>query len=144
MRLSFKKLLAPVLVLSLAMLLIAGCTTGIEKKMGVIDMNKVIKQSPKAQEYQNQLDEKATEIQAEYETIDKNADLSDEEKEKQKSTVLQKFVDLKADLEDKLNKDIQKAVDEVAEDKDLDIIFQKQSVQYGGVDVTDEVIEKLK
>lgn len=141
MKISQKKLLVSLTILLLVLVLLAGCTTK-EQKIGVIDMDKVIQESPKAQEYQNQLDKKGAEIQEKYKIDDEN--LSDEEKQKMQEDALKEFVDAKKQLEDNLNKDIDKAVKEIADEKKLDVVFYKQSVRYGGEDITEEVINKLK
>lgn len=141
MKASRIKLLVALTVLVGAMLIFTGCTA--QQKMGVIDMNEVIKQSPKAQEYQNQLDKKGAEIQEKYKAIaDEN--VSADEKQKRQEEALQEFVAAKQDLEEKLNNEIEAAVKEVAEGKKIDIVFYKQSVRFGGDDITQDVINKLK
>lgn len=138
-----KKLLVVGSIFLLAISLMVGCTAGGDK-MGIVDMDKVVKESPKAQEYQNQLDQIGAEIQNEYKAIEEDKDLSEEEKKTRQEEVLQEFVTTKQDLEDKLNSGIEAAVKEIASEKNLEIIFYKHSVRYGGVDITQEVIEKLK
>lgn len=142
MKASQKKLLAALLILIAAMAVIAGCTPQGDN-MGVIDMNEVIKESPKAQVYQNELDQKGAQIQEKYKAIS-DQKLSEEEKQKQQEAALQEFIDAKKQLEDKLNSEIEEAVKTVAKEKKLDIVFYKQSVRYGGVDITQEVVNRLK
>lgn len=138
-----KRYLVVGMIFLLAMALLAGCSaTG--EKIGIVDMDKVVKESPKAQEFQNQLDEIGTEIQNEYKAIEENNDLNEEEKNTKKEEVLQRFVAAKQELEEKLNSAIETAVKEIASEKKLEVIFYKHSVRYGGVDITQEVIEKLK
>lgn len=138
-----KRYLVVGMIFLLAMALLAGCSaTG--EKIGIVDMDKVVKESPKAQEFQNQLDQIGTEIQNEYKAIEENNDLNEEEKKTKKEEVLQRFVTAKQELEEKLNSAIETAVKEIASEKKLEVIFYKHSVRYGGVDITQEVIEKLK
>lgn len=138
-----KRYLVVGMIFLLAMALLAGCSaTG--EKIGIVDMDKVVKESPKAQEFQNQLDQIGTEIQNEYKAIEENNDLNEEEKNTKKEEVLQRFVAAKQELEEKLNSAIETAVKEIASEKKLEVIFYKHSVRYGGVDITQEVIEKLK
>jgi len=52
-----------------------------------------------------------------------------------------------SDLEkarDKLRKDVEIAIKEVASQKKIDIVIDKQAVFFGGMDITDEVTKKIK
>ncbi|AZR73972.1 hypothetical protein BBF96_11565 [Anoxybacter fermentans] len=153
MRFSKMKFFIVLSILVLAVAVIAGCTFQ-ERRIGVIDMNRVIKESPRAQKYQNELDEKGAEIQEKYkfnEDIKEDKNLTEEQKlqkeeerRKRQEAALQEFIKVKKELEQKLNQEIEAAVKEVAKEKRLDIILYKQSVRYGGVDITQDVINKLQ
>lgn len=143
MRLSRNKLFMVLGIMILATLIFAGCTPEEEKKIGKIDLNRVIQESPKAQQYQQQLDERGAEIQNKYKAIS-DENLSDEEKLEMQKEAAQEFVQAKKELEDQLNAEIEKAIKEVSDEKNLSIVLIKQTVQHGGVDITQEVINLLK
>lgn len=143
MRLSRSKLFMVLGIMVLMTLIFAGCTPNEEKKIGKIDLNRVIQESPKAQQYQQQLDERGAEIQDKYKAIS-DEELSDEEKLEMQKEAAQEFVQAKKELEDQLNAEIEKAIKQISDEKNLSIVLVKQTVQYGGIDVTQEVINLLK
>ncbi|MCK4260063.1 MAG: OmpH family outer membrane protein [Halanaerobiales bacterium] len=145
MKRSSKKIFLAMSILVVLAMAIAGCTSSPGEKIGVIDISRVIKESPKAQEYQNLFEERGAEIQEKYNlTEDEVKNLSEEEKAEKQKAALQEFLDAKQELEDKLNDEISKAVEEVTKEKKLDIVFHNQSVKVGGIDITQEVINKLQ
>lgn len=143
MSISLKKLLVVLMVMAVAVILMSGCTTDPAKKMGIIDLDRVIKESPRAQSYQTQLDKRGAEIQNKYKEI-ADQKITPEDKQKRQEAALQEFIAAKKELEDKLNAEIETAVKAIAQEKKLDIVFFKQSVRYGGVEITQDVINKLK
>ena len=142
MKVSLKKLPVVLMVIALLVVLISGCSPK-PPKMGVIDMDQVIKESPRAQSYQVQLDKRGEEIQKKYKDI-ADQKITPEEKQKKQEAALQEFIAVKKELEDKLNAEIENAVKAVANEQKMDIVFYKQSIRYGGTDITREVIDRLK
>lgn len=143
MKASGKRILAALTVMALAVMIFAGCTPK-APRLGTIDMYRIIQESPKAQEYQKQLDARGTEIQEKYKKISDDSRLSAEERQKQQDAAREEFVAAKAELEDQLNAEIEEAVKAIAKEKKMDLVFFKQSVSYGGEEITQEVIDRLK
>lgn len=140
-----KKIVIAFSILVLATFVFAGCTTTPEeKKIGKINIDKVIKESPKAQEIQNQLDKESERIRDKYNFDEEDQDLNEEEKKANQQKAIQEFVKVKQDLEKELNDKIETAIKGIAEEQNLDIVLYEQSVKYGGIDITQDVIEQLQ
>ncbi|MBM7622918.1 OmpH family outer membrane protein [Sporohalobacter salinus] len=130
------------LLIGLAVLILfTGCTQ--QSKVAVVDMQKIVENSDRIQDYQQQLDKKLKELQTEYKTKLNNID--DEEKLKVKrEEAYQKSQKIKSDIESKVKADIQKVISEIAKEQEIDVVLNKNDVKYGGVDITDQVIKALK
>lgn len=111
-------------------------------RVGVIDIERIVRESPKAQAYQKQLADKLEELRkrAERET----ANLEPEQKEEKEREIYQEYLELKQDLEGRLEKEINEALKEVVQQRNIDVVIYQESVRFGGVDVTDPIIKKLK
>lgn len=133
--------------------------------VGYIDTNSVIQKYPetaKTQQYleikksemQKILDEARKKIEAKAEEVDKKGDkATDKEKadlEAEKTNFKVKYEEMQQSLDqvqytmfEKLKSDINLAIKEVAKEKKLDIVLDKQVVYYGGTDISDDVAKFL-
>ncbi len=131
------------LVLALALLLmiiVAGCSAG-PSNIGILDMEKVLNDSERAQELQQELLTRGDQLQQDYDRIEE--DLTGEEKETEQNKIYQEYLNSKQSLEVKLNQEINEILSRLSEEKDLDIVVYKNDVYYGGIDITDQVISRL-
>lgn len=122
-------------------LLLGGCSTG-PGGVGVLDVNKVMSESPKVKQLQEQLNTKAKELSDQLEK-DK-AGLSQEEFQKRQETAYGSFLQVKQDLEGQVDASIKQALEQVAKEKKLGVILYKSSVAQGGIDVTEDVLKKMQ
>ena len=129
-----------IFVLLIALLLFSGCAR--EVGLGVLDMERVIEEAPRARHYQEQLDEAGQEIEERYD--EGMSEMSTEERMVRQEEAYQEYTEVRNELEDRLNREIERAVSDVAEEKGLDIVFYNKAVSFGGQDITDLVIEKLE
>ncbi|EAX46466.1 outer membrane chaperone Skp (OmpH) [Thermosinus carboxydivorans Nor1] len=136
-----KLILAAVLVFAVALLL-GGCAGVGQQGVGVLDVNKVMAESPKVKQFQEQLNAKGKELSDQLEK-DK-ASLSPEEFQKRQEAAYGEFLKTKQDLESQIDASIKQALDQVAKDKKLGIVLYKNGVAQGGIDITDEVIKKMQ
>lgn len=129
------------IVIFSAALLLAGCgaNTG---GVGVLDVNKVMTDSPKVKQFQEQLNSQGKELSDKLEK-DK-ASLSPEEFQKRQEAAYGEFLKSKQDLEAQVDATIKQALDQVAKEKKLGVILYKNGVAHGGTDVTDAVIQKMQ
>jgi len=135
----FPRLISSLLLFSMIFFL-AGCER--EVGLGVVDLDRVLEEAPRAIYYQDKLDEEGREIEDRYQ-VDSD-DISNEERLALQEQAYQEYQAVKDELEEKLNNEIERAVKEVAEQENLDIIFYKQAVSFGGQDITEQVVERLQ
>jgi outer membrane protein len=136
-----KSLLLAVAVIVAAALLLGGCSTG-PGAVGILDVNKVMSDSPKVKQFQEQLNTKAKELSDQLEK-DK-ASLSADEFQKKQEAAYGDFLKIKQDLEGQVDASIKQSVDAVAKEKKLGVVLYKNSVAQGGTDITDEVIKRMQ
>ncbi len=136
-----KSLLFAVAVIVAAALLLGGCSTG-PAAVGILDVNKVMSDSPKVKQFQEQLNTKAKELSDQLEK-DK-ASLSADEFQKKQEAAYGDFLKIKQDLEGQVDASIKQSVEAVANEKKLGVVLYKNSVAQGGTDITDEVIKRMQ
>ena len=136
-----KSLLLAVAVIVAATLLLGGCAGG-ASAVGILDVNKVMSDSPKVKQFQEQLNTKAKELSDQLEK-DK-ASLSADEFQKKQEAAYGDFLKIKQELEGQVDAAIKQTVDAVAKEKKLGVILYKNSVAQGGTDITDEVIKRMQ
>ncbi|MDR7866213.1 MAG: OmpH family outer membrane protein [Sporomusaceae bacterium] len=136
-----KSLLLAVAVIVAAALMLGGCSSG-PGAVGILDVNKVMSDSPKVKQFQEQLNTKAKELSDQLEK-DK-ASLSADEFQKKQEAAYGDFLKIKQDLEGQVDAAIKQSVDAVAKEKKLGVILYKNSVAQGGTDITDEVIKRMQ
>ncbi|ADL13684.1 OmpH family outer membrane protein [Acetohalobium arabaticum] len=130
------------LLIGLTVLVLAtGCAQ--QDKVAVVNMQEIVKKSSRIQNYQEQLDNKLQNLQTEYESELENIE-NEEKLEQKRQEAYQESQEIKSKIESKVKKDIQKAIAKVAEDNRIDVVLDQNNVKYGGVDITDKVIETLK
>lgn len=121
-------------------LLVAGCS-GKTATVGVVDLEKVMKESPKVKTLQEQLTTKGKAIQDELDNDQKS--MSKEDFDKKQQAKYGEFMQLRQDLESQVEAAMKQSMEEVAKEKSLGAILYKQGVAQGGVDVTDDVLKKM-
>jgi outer membrane protein len=114
-----------------------------EEKVGGLDPGKVLSGHPLFEQAREQLNTIADKKQQEVKTaIDKETD------NKKKQELFQKMNQELATEEQKLMqplfKDINIAIRKVAADKNVTVVVDKAALLYGGVDITDDVLQELK
>ncbi len=130
-----------VVLVFVAGLALAGCNAG-QATVGVLDVNKVMSDSPKVKGFQDQLNAKGKELSDQLEK-DKPS-ISAEEFQKRQEAAYGEFLKTKQDLESQIDTTIKQAIEQVSKDKKLSVVLYKNSVAQGGTDITDEVIKKMQ
>ncbi|GMB01310.1 OmpH family outer membrane protein [Pelosinus sp. IPA-1] len=121
--------------------LLGGCMSSGDN-VGVIDVNKVMTDSPKVKQFQDQLNTKGKELSDQLEK-DK-ASLSPADFQKKQETLYAEFMKTKQDMEGQIDASIKQTLDGIAKNKKLSVILYKNGVAQGGTDITDEVIKQLQ
>ena len=80
---------------------------------------------------------------AQKEINEKSANMSEKEKQEYYQQTMERLQHQNADLMEPVNKQIEDAVKAVADAKGLSVVLNKDTVVYGGTDITQDVIKKL-
>ena len=120
--------------------ILAGC--GNEETMGTVDMNKVMQQSTRAKTMQQQMEQKRDEINA---RLDKEKQSLSAEDFKTKQDAAQQEWSVYSQSQQKQFISYAEAqMATIAKDKKLGVVVVKDAVHQGGVDVTDDLIQKMQ
>lgn len=116
-------------------------------RIGVIDVSIVMQQSPQVREFQRQLNEKGKELTNQLQVEKPN--LSAEEFKKKQEVAYADFLRVKVDLEKQIDEKVKQAIVKVAKEKNLIMVIYKNSIIFGGtnvtqVDITQDVINNIE
>lgn len=122
--------------------LTGGVASAASSAIGVIDYRQVLSQHPGGEAFKSQMQQEVTTAQADFEA--KSASMNDEQKAAYMQQTQQRLAQKEADLMEPILKQVEAAVKAVAEAKGLSVVITKEAVVYGGQDITQDVIKKLK
>ena len=81
--------------------------------------------------------------QAQQEFNEQSANMSDQEKQAYYQQTMERLQQQNTDLMEPVQKQVEDAVKAIAEAKGLSVVLNKDTVVYGGTDITQDVIKKL-
>lgn len=111
----------------------------VEPKIGVIDMNQLLKESSRAEELQSNLEEVSRELEEKYEEVNgEDTDIAE-----RKNQIQIEYNQSKQEIEEQLNNEIEMVIDEINQNNKYSVILYKERVYHGGKDITQKVIELL-
>lgn len=122
-------------------LLAVGCS-GRNAAFGVVDIKKVEAEAPAVKTIREDLQKKAKELQEQLEK--ETAGKSQEEAEKIAKDKSAQMQVASSEAQSKLKASLDTALTEVSKEKNLSAVLVKDAVPSGGVDVTEDVIKKMK
>jgi len=133
------------ILLSLALLLI--CSSAVlasaNEKIGVIDSQKIIFQHPRFEAVTKQLQQISQKKENEMKmAVDKESDQN--KKAQIFNTKRNGFAQEEAKLMQPIFQEAQVAVRTVARLKGVTVVIEQSAVYFGGIDITDDVIQELK
>ncbi|MDR7595569.1 MAG: OmpH family outer membrane protein [Armatimonadota bacterium] len=127
------------LVVVVSTFLLAGCG---RPAVGVVDTQRVLNESVLALSYQKQLNDReklmAAELSIAAQRLDRRA------LEQQRLAYLRELQQLRAELEERLNRRLREVVEEVARKERVRVVLVRSAAVVGGKDLTDQVLEKLR
>lgn len=132
--------LVVILMLVFATALLGGCSSS--GNVGVIDVNKVMTDSPQVKQFQDQLNAKGKELSDQLEK--EKATLSPADFQKRQEALYAEFMKTKQDMEGQIDSSIKQTLEGISKDKKLSVVLYKNGVAQGGTDITDEVIKRLQ
>lgn len=122
-------------------LLACGCS-GRNAAFGVVDIKKVESEAPAVKTIKEDLQKKAKELQDQMQKETEGK--SREEAEKIVNDKRAQMQVASSEAQNKLKASLDTALAEVSKEKNLGAVLIKDAVPAGGVDITDEVIKKMK
>lgn len=125
--------------LLLAAVLLGGCA---RTRPGIVDTDRILEESVTALRYQKELDDRERQRAFDLDMLAPR--VSKEELSRQRAEYLRELEQLKRDYEEKLNKDLRTATEAVARQQRLSFVVVKSLAPYGGKDITQDVIERMK
>ena len=134
-----KKVLACLMIA--CALLAVGCS-GRNAAFGVVDIKKVEAEAPAVKTIREDLQKKAKELQEQLEK--ETAGKSQEEAEKIAKDKSAQMQVASSEAQSKLKASLDTALTEVSKEKNLSAVLVKDAGPSGGVDVTEDVIKKMK
>lgn len=130
------------LVMIISATLLAGCGADKPSTIGIVDMQKVMADNPKIKQMQEQLNAKAQELTANLEK--EKATLKPEEFQQKEQAAYASFMQMKQEFEAQIETQTKKVLEEVAKEKKLGAVIYKNGMAWGGIDVTEDVLNKLQ
>ena len=129
------------LLLTVLMTALAAAACG-GPRIGVVDSQRILSESVLALTYQRDLDEREKAMAADLRLL--IGQLAPQELEARRQLHLRDLTALKRELEGRLNDRIRKEIAEVARRRRLRVVFVKGATSVGGIDITQDVIDRLK
>ncbi len=124
-----------------AAMLVAGC--GGEEKVGVVDFERVVKESGQSQQIAKDIAAKQNEIITRLEEAQANSSLSEEEFAQKEQEAKRELMIFQMSKQQQFEALIQSQAALIAKDKKLGAILHDKAVHYNGEDITDELLTRL-
>lgn len=111
--------------------------------IGTVNLARIVDESPRAQELSELLSKRYNELITQFnlgtEPTEEDVDRAERER-----LAYSQYLAYRQELEQKFQEEVDRAVREVAKDKRATVVVDDDVVRYGGTDLTDEVIKRLK
>lgn len=120
--------------------MLSGC--GSEDKIGTVDMTRIQQEAPLMQQYKQKTEDKQKAVEEELKQA--QATMSPEDFQKKQAQAQQELNIFGASMQRQFMSDIQSKLGEIAKEKKVGIVVVKEAVPQGGIDVTDDLIQKLQ
>lgn len=126
----------------LTLLVLAGCSTPEPEKIAFLNMEKILDDSYRAQQLTEKLVDIGNDLEVKYNQKQKELGKG-KDGEEELDRISQEYLDNKQRLEGLLNQEITDIISEVAGEKNISTVLYDETIYYGGLDITDEVIQRL-
>jgi len=118
---------------------VSGCSG---PAIGVVDSRRILNESLPALTYQRQLDDRERAMATDLRLL--AGRLSQADLDARRQNHLRELQELKQELESRLNEQVRKAVEEVAQARRIRVVLVKEAAPIGGIDVTQDVLDHLR
>ncbi|WP_182187772.1 OmpH family outer membrane protein [Pectinatus frisingensis] len=139
--------IAAVFVLSIVAIGVSQYDTGMasaasSSNVGVVDYRQLVSSSPQLAQVRQQLQDEQKKAEDDFNA--KAATMSDQEKSDYAGKVREDMLKKQKELLDPIMETVKANVQSVADAKGLAVVLDKNSVIYGGQDITQDVMNKMK
>ena len=110
--------------------------------IGVVDTQRVLNESVRALQYQKELDDREKQMVAELAAI--TTQVSKADLNARRARYLTELGQMRRDLEGQLTQQLSQVAGEIAKQDHLRAVLVKAPLAYGGRDITQQVIDRLK
>lgn len=111
--------------------------------VGTVNLNRVVDESPRANDLNQLLSTRYNELIAEFNLSEEPTE-EDQGRADRERLAYSKYLAYRQELEQKFQVEVDEAVQEVAKSEKVSVVVDFDVVRYGGKDLTDEVIKRLK
>lgn len=150
------KLMIVAVMMALMSVFMLGC--GSETKLGYVDTDRIMNEAPQIKSIKDNIDAKNKEIENKANELNQQkGSMSDEDFKKAQMNIQREYQGLDAQYQSQVKNAMDKVLAEVSKEKDLSAVVPKELVRSngmqvqkqdfvvsGGIDITDEVIQKLQ
>ena len=140
-----KKTIAAV-VLAVSTLFATGC--GSEENVGYVNQNRIMAEAPQIINLIEEGSKKADEIEAEAKTaLEADPNMSDEDRNKKREEFQRKMMGIQQSYATQIQQKLDTALNDICKEKNVSVVMDNSGVKVlvnGGIDLTDDVINKLK
>ncbi len=140
-----KKTIAAV-VLAVSTLFATGC--GSEENVGYVNQNRIMAEAPQIVAIVDEGAKKADEIEAEAKAaLEANPNMSDEDRNKKREEFQRKMLGIQQSYATQIQQKLDAALHDICKDKNVSVVLDNSGMKIlvnGGIDLTDDVINKLK
>ncbi len=113
-----------------------------ESAIGVVNYQILVSQSPDLQTVNEAMNKEIKAAQEDFN--EKSKTMNDAEKRKYYTQIQERLANKQKELMDPVLKSIEASIKKVADKKGLSVVVDKNTVVYGGVDITDEVAKSMQ
>lgn len=122
-------------------LILAACTETQPPGIGIIDMNRILEESRRGRQLNEELSRMGDQLEQTYQQQEK--ELSSADGEQELDNIYQQFLNNKQSMEEQLQQEIEQVLVEITEEKNLGVVLNNKNVHFGGEDITETLIESL-
>lgn len=109
--------------------------------VGVVDYRQVMNEHPQLSEANNAMQQAVADAKKDFD--EKSVSMGEQEKAEYYQQTQQRLQQKQQELIEPIEKSVEDAVKNVANAKGLNVVLEKNTVVYGGQDITQDVIKKL-
>ncbi|MBR5914511.1 MAG: OmpH family outer membrane protein [Selenomonadaceae bacterium] len=140
-----KKIIAA-FALAFSALFATGC--GSEENIGYVNQNRIMSEAPQIIAIVEEGSKKADEIEAKAKAdFEANPNMSDEDRNKKTEEFQRKMMGIQQAYATKIQQKLDAALHDICKEKNVSIVMDNSEMKFlvnGGIDLTDDVINKLK